>query len=245
MHIVKVATFLCTCYSISGKSRIKTIKMNTLELEIIKGEFIMKIKSVFFEYIKNNKKTFVVLLIFFFIGICLGIAFINNANENQIQEITVYVNSLKDNIKSAKDVNKSILFMQSIKQNIIFMLVIWFFGCTIFGSFLIYIAIIYKGFSIGYTISAIIATLGVKSGMAFVFISLILQNLILLPVLFIISDSGIKMYKNLMKNRFMNIKTEFLRHTIIMLISLVFVTLASFIEVYVSTSFLIFFKEIL
>lgn len=204
----------------------------------------MKIKSVFFEYIKANKKTFVSLLIFFFIGMGLGIAFINNANENQIQEITLYVNSLKDNIKSAKDVNKSILFMQSIKQNIIFMLVIWFFGCTILGSFFIYIAIIYKGFSIGYTIAAIIATLGVKNGVIFSFCSLFLQNLIFLPILFLLSESGIKLYANLKKNRFLNVKIEFLRHTAIMLISLAFSIVTSFIEVYVSTNFLIFFKEI-
>ena len=205
----------------------------------------MKIKSVFLEYIKTNKKEFIKLLFILFIGIVLGIYFINNASEKQRTEIISYVNSLKENLKSANGINKTALLIQSLKQNTFFILLIWFLGCTIFGSFFIYIAIIYKGFSIGYTISAIIATLGVKSGMIFVFISLVLQNIILFPVLFIISDSGIKMYKNLIKNRFLNIKTEFFRHTIIMLISLVFVILASFIEVYVSTSFLIFFKEIL
>lgn len=204
----------------------------------------MKIKSVFFEYLKANKKTFLALLMLFFIGIILGIVFINNANESQIQEITLYVNSLKDNIKSAQTVNKSVLLMQSLKQNLIFVLIIWFLGCTILGSFLIYIAIIYKGFSIGYTISAIIATLGVKSGIIFTFCSLFLQNLIFLPIIFIMSESGIKLYSDLKKNRFLNVKREFLRHTLIMLISICFVIISSFIEVYMSTNFLIFFKEI-
>lgn len=124
-------------------------------------------KSVFFCYLKNNKKDFLVLVILFFIGIIGGIAFINNATEIQIEEICSYINSLKDNIKSADNINKTLLLTQSIKQNIIFVVIIWFLGCTILGSFFIYVAVIYKGFSIGYTVSAIIATLGVKSRKCF------------------------------------------------------------------------------
>ena len=205
----------------------------------------MKIKSVFFEYIKDNKKTFLALLIFFFIGIGAGIVFINNANENQIQEICLYVNSLKENIKSASDINKTLLLMQSIKHNMLFMIIIWFLGCTFMGSYLIYIAMIYKGFSISYTVSAIIATLGVRHGGIFAILSLLLQNLIFLPIMFILSESGIKLYKNLKKNRNYNIKLEFIRHTIILIISLVFSIVSSFIEVYASTNFLIFFKKFL
>lgn len=92
-----------------------------------------------------------------------GIALINHADENQMQEIYSYVNSLKENIKLADQVNKTVILTQSIKQNLIFVVLIWFLGCTLLGSFLIYVVIAYKGFSIGYTASAIIATLGVKS----------------------------------------------------------------------------------
>lgn len=130
----------------------------------------MKNKSVFFCYVKNNKKNFLCLLIIFFIGIAVGITFINHANESQILEIQGYVTSLKDNIKSSDDINKTLLLMQSMKKNAIFVLLIWFLGCTIIGSFLIYVAVIYKGFSIGYTVSAIIATLGVKSRIYFFYL---------------------------------------------------------------------------
>ena len=95
-------------------------------------------KSVFSYYLKNNKKSFFMLMLLFCLGIMGGIAFINHANEIQTEEICSYVNSLKENIKNSD-------------------------GCTMLGSFLIYIAIIYKGFSIGYTVSAMLATLGIKA----------------------------------------------------------------------------------
>lgn len=123
----------------------------------------MRDKSVFWNYMKNNKKSLGFLFIIFLLGMIVGISFINKANENQMQEIGSYVNSLKDNIKSSDSINKTVILMQSIKQNLLFVGMIWFLGCTLLGSFLIYVAVAYKGFSIGYTASAIIATLGVKS----------------------------------------------------------------------------------
>lgn len=105
-----------------------------------------------------------------------GIVFINNANQSQIQEIYSYVTSLKDNIKSSENINKNVVLLQSIKQNVAFLCFIWFLGCTILGSFLIYAVILYKGFSIGYTVSAIIGTMGVKSRMYIFYIIFVIAE---------------------------------------------------------------------
>lgn len=58
-----------------------------------------------------------------------------------------------------------------------------------------------------------------------------------------LSESGIKLYKNLKQSQYVNIKFELVRHTIIALIASVVAIVASFIEVYASTNFLIFLKE--
>lgn len=62
-------------------------------------------------------------------------------------------------------------------------------------------------------------------------------------MLFVLSNSGIKLYKNLRQDKYVNIKLELIRHTIIMLITLIVAIVASFVEVYISTNFLIFFKK--
>lgn len=64
-------------------------------------------------------------------------------------------------------------------------------------------------------------------------------------MLFILSDSGIKLFKKLRQNQYVDIKLEFIRHTVIALIAVVFAVISSFIEIYISTNFLFFFKEIL
>lgn len=62
-------------------------------------------------------------------------------------------------------------------------------------------------------------------------------------MIFMLSNSGIKLYQNLKQDKYVNMKLEFIRHTVILLITLVVAIVASFIEVYISTNFLIFFKK--
>lgn len=64
-------------------------------------------------------------------------------------------------------------------------------------------------------------------------------------MIFILANSGIKLYRNLKQDKYVNLKIEFLRHTVIMLITIVVSIIASFVEVYISTNFLIFLKEFL
>lgn len=201
-------------------------------------------KNILIDYIIRNKKNFIVIIVLFCIGIAVGIFFINNSSQTQTEEINEHIENLITNIKDSENINKlSILFL-SIKQNILFILLIWFLGCTIIGGIFIYLAIIYKGFSIGYTISAMIAVLGVKNGTIFSLIALFMQNIIFIPAFFIIAENGIKLYKGIYK-RCINLKEEVIRHTIIMLISIMLVIISSFIEVYFSTNLLIFLKEII
>lgn len=204
----------------------------------------MKKQSVLLEYVLKNKKSFLLIVGLFLIGMILGIVFINHANPTQIEEIKLYVANLVKNIKTYDYINKTDLLAQSLTQNILCILLIWFLGCTIIGSIFVFVAIVYRGFSLGYTISAIIACLGIKKGCVFTVLGLVLQNIFFLPAFFILCESGIKLYNGIRKHC-INLKLEVIRHTIIMLISMVLVVIASFIEVYVSTNFLIFLKEFL
>ena len=201
-------------------------------------------RKILLDYVIRNKKNFIVIVILFCIGITVGIFFINNSNEVQIKEINGHIENLINNIKNSEDINKMELLFLSIKQNVLFIILIWFLGCTILGGIFIYLAIIYKGFSIGYTISAIIATLGIKNGTIFALISLFIQNIIFIPAFFIIAENGIKLYKGIYK-KCINLKEEVIRHTVIMLISIMLAIISSCIEVYFSTNLLIFLKEIL
>lgn len=201
-------------------------------------------KKVLIDYIDRNKKNFMILIIFFIIGIFMGVTIINNLSSDLKQEVDTYIDSIINLLKENNEINKFEMFLVSIKENILFILLIWFLGLTIIGGYFIYLTVLYKGFLLGYTAAAFIATLGIKTGTLVIIVSLLMQNVVFIPAMLLISENGIKLCKGIHK-KCLNLKEEFIRHNIIMLITIMLILLASFIEVYFSMNLLIFFKEII
>ena len=146
-------------------------------------------RKILIDYIIKNKKNFIIIILLFCIGISIGSFSINNSDNSQKEEINSYITNLISNIKTAQNIDKTELLFLSITENIKTILIIWFLGCTIVGGVFIYFSIIYKGFTIGYTISAMIAVLSVKKGITIALISLLLQNIIFLPAFFLIAEN--------------------------------------------------------
>ena len=81
--------------------------------------------------------------------------------------------------------------------------------------------------------------MGLSKGMIFTVVSLVLQNLLLIPSMIEIAISAFKLYKSILKDRNKeNIKIEIIRHTIFSLIMLLVLCIASVIEILISTNLL-------
>lgn len=206
------------------------------EKKINYNKFKFNVKPIFIEYIRNNIKEFFCVISLFLIGIILSIIFVNNTNEMQEKEITSYIQDYISNLKEGKSINKKAVFWDSIKNNAIFTIILWFGGLTIIGIPIVYITIIFKGFTLGYTISVLIAILGVGKGTMFVFGTMFLQNLLAIPCILAIAVSGIKIYKVIVKDkRKENMKLEICRHTITSILFFNILIIEAFISGYLST----------
>ena len=198
-----------------------------------------KIRNTITEHIKNNNKEYIIVALMFIIGIFLGVLFVNNIQENQINEISSYLNNFTEKFKETENIRNTELLKVSIRQNILLALIIWFFGTTVIGIPIVFGIVLYRGFCLGYTISVCISIMGLSKGLMFVIISLLLQNILFIPALLAIAVSGFKLYKSIVKdNRKENIKIEIIRHTIFSFIMLVILIVSSIIEVFISMNIL-------
>lgn len=199
----------------------------------------IKIKETIKEHIINNLREYIIILLIFIIGIFLGVFFINNIQDEQMAEISEYINTFINNLKNSSEVNNLDLLKTSMLQNIVLGVAIWFFGTTVIGIPVVFGIVLYRGFCLGYTISTCITVMGLSKGLLFVLITLVLQNLIFIPAIIAIAVSGFKLYKSIVKDRKVdNIKLEILRHTIFSLIMMILLVISSLIETFVSTEIL-------
>ncbi len=205
-------------------------------------------KNTYLEIIlKNfleNKKTYILLLIFLLIGIVLGVFFINNSDEAQKNEVSEYINNFVTTLKNNNSIDRNELLKVSLKRNILMGIALWFIGSTIIGLPLIYFFVLYKGLCIGYTMAGAIVALGTGKGVIFCLSSILFQNIILVPALFLIAVSSTKLCYAIIKNRSKeNIKLELIRHSLLSVIGIMFFMLSSLTEVYISTNLLTFITK--
>lgn len=193
------------------------------------------IQNLIFEYIKENAKSYLILIIIFFIGLILGILFVNNSNETQANQISSYINNFINSVKENYQISSKTLLSTSIINNTCIAILLWFLGSTVIGVPLIYLVIGYKGYCIGYTIAAITATVGTGNSIIFILSTMLLQNIIYIPTIITLAVSEIKLYKLIMEDRRKeNIKIQILRHTIFSFLMLVLLLFSSVIETYIS-----------
>lgn len=220
-------------YNIGKQIETKNRKKNKKE------KLHSKIKNIFVNHIYQNLKEYIIVLIIFLIGIVIGVVFINRMNTTQGEEIQAYINQFITSLKGEYKVDTALLLKNSLLDNLKLVLMMWFIGSTVIGMPIVLGIILFRGFCIGYTVSAIIAILGVQKGVIFFITTILLQNLIFIPVLLALAVSGMNLYQSIMRDkRKENIKLEVIRHTIYSILLFIVLILESFTEVCISSSLL-------
>ena len=195
------------------------------------------LKNMILGYINENIKIYAIVTLMFLIGWVIGIIFVNNSQEVQQEQINGYINTFIQGIKSDAEISKPEILKNSILSNLGITVLLWFLGSTVIGMPLIYIVILYKGYSVGCTISAIVASLGTGNGIVFILSTMLLQSIIYIPCLLSLAVSGVKLYKQIMEDRRTeNIKIQILRHSIFCVFIFLMLVIAALIETYISTN---------
>lgn len=189
------------------------------------------IRQSIINYVESNAKTFIIITIMFLIGLVLGIISINKIDENGKNQVINYIQGFIENVKENSEISSVDVLKNSIKNNLYITIILWFLGSTIIGMPLIFIVIIYKGYSIGYSLAAVIATLGIGKGVLFIIPNMVLKYILYIPCILTIAVSGIKLYKVIIEDRRReNIRVKILQHTFLSLMAFCILIISSIIE---------------
>ena len=142
------------------------------------------------ESLKENKITFLWVLLFFLVGIVLGSYTVYYMSDFNRVEITTYFNNFLEFL-GGNSVSYTSILVDSIKSILPMVAIIVLLGYTAVGTPIILMMDLAKGYVIGFTFSLIVSMLGSK-GVMLVLSGLMLQNLIFIPIIMLISVFAIR-----------------------------------------------------
>lgn len=194
------------------------------------------------EAFTRNKLYYLFILLFFCVGIVLGVYTIKYMNEGDKIDLsnyfTSYINSLLKN-----NTNYGGLFFSVLKKNLLLIIPIFLMSFLFFGAPIILILDLIKGFSIGYTFSFLITTYS-NSGIGVAFVSIVPQNLIYIPAFIILSIISLSFSIEHFKSRFLkkswNVRFNPKSDIIFLLLLFILFGLGAVIETYISPNLIRF-----
>ncbi|TCS84074.1 stage II sporulation protein M [Tepidibacillus fermentans] len=153
-------------------------------------------------YVKQHFSLYIFTIILFIMGVIYGSLIIQSLSSNQKQEMIGYLSQFFHGLTSNGDAvfSTKVALKQVIFEHLKYLGMIWFLGLSIIGMPLILILIFMKGFVIGFTVSFLISQLQWK-GFVFSFVSILPQNLLIVPAYIIASVAGIAFSLSLVLSR--------------------------------------------
>ncbi|MBQ5696198.1 MAG: stage II sporulation protein M, partial [Clostridium sp.] len=106
---------------------------------------------------KENKLFYLMVFIFFCVGIALGTYIFKYMNSNDSTELTSYFSTFTQSIVN-EPINNEVLLLNVLKKNLVLITIIIAMSFTIFGTPVILVIDLIKGFTLGYTFSFLIST---------------------------------------------------------------------------------------
>lgn len=185
------------------------------------------LKEIIKKHINKYRKTYIVISIIFILGICLGVGAINQLNESQKELLQNYFFNYTNNFSNWSIKN---LYLNCIFSKLKVICLIFVLACTVIFEKFIYGCVLFKGFSIGYSISATLKVYGIRKGILFAITTLGIQNIIFIVCILFFANYCINFCK-IMKNNNVDIKRCYFKLFVTFCVIMIISAISSCLEI--------------
>ncbi|HHY41398.1 MAG TPA: stage II sporulation protein M [Thermoanaerobacterales bacterium] len=201
--------------------------------------------KIMIDYFRKNIIQYIFLSIILIIGIVIGSITVNLISDMQLENIQSFINGFLANVKNIS-VDHSSIFYLSISNNIKTAVLLIILGLSVIGIPFILGIILFRGFVLGFTVGFLIEDLGTK-GLILAILSILPQNLIILPSIISIGVTALTFATTVIKNRMKNYHENYTQMVSgYMMLNLIFcflLVISGLIEGYISPLFIRLFSN--
>lgn len=191
------------------------------------------------KFMSNHILLFVFLTVLFSISVLFGALVVQALQTSQKNELYLYFNNFITYIEQVP-LSPNMILWESLSQNLKHLGLLWILGLSVIGLPVIIVLVFVKGLSLGFTVAFLFDQYGGK-GLQLAIASVLPQNIILVPVTIFVGVAGIVFSIQLIQNRILqpgdSLFGKFIQYIIIIVVSILFVLLASMYEAYLAPYF--------
>jgi len=200
-----------------------------------------RLNEVIIKHVEGNLLTYFFVIMFFMVGISSGAFTTKALSQAENKELIKYLQNFF-RIVDTKVIDQFSILKQALINNLQTGVLIWILGVTIIGIPLILLLVAVRGFIIGFTVGFFIQQMGVK-GLIFSILSLLPQNIIIIPGVIIVAVLGISFSIMLIRNkvkktRYDNVLNQFFVYSTVIAIVHIFIAVGCLVEAYISPLFI-------
>ncbi|MCY7749590.1 stage II sporulation protein M [Bacillus inaquosorum] len=196
-------------------------------------------KDMFLRHVKDHLSLYIFVSVLFFMGVIFGAIIVNSMTISQKEDLYYYLSQFFGQLSEGKQASSSDMFGQSIFHNVKYLGLMWILGISVIGMPIIFIMIFLKGIVVGFTVGFLVNQMGI-SGFFLSFVSVLPQNVLLIPAYLIMGTCAIAFSLKLIRQLFVKRSLHdapiqwFGRYAFVLLVILFLALISSLFEAYLS-----------
>jgi stage II sporulation protein M len=187
--------------------------------------------------VRENSSLYLFIIVLFIMGVGFGAVVVNSLGLTQKQELFMYVSQFFHELKNDNITDPLRSFQSSLGHYLKYVGFMWILGLSIIGLPLILVMVFLKGVVVGFTVGFLVNQLQWK-GLYFAVVSVLPQNLLVIPAVIIVATAGVSFSLHLVQSRFLKrggaLYPRFLVYSALILIMGGVMTAAAAFEAFIS-----------
>jgi stage II sporulation protein M len=188
-------------------------------------------------HMRNQKSLYIFVTVLFLMGVIFGAVIVNTLDLQQQEGLLTYLSHFFEGLHQDGIADPEVAFQHSLGDHLKTLGLLWILGLSVIGIPILLIFIFLKGLVVGFTVGFLVSQLSWK-GLWFAFVSVVPQNLLVIPVFIIVAVSGMNFSLLLVKNRLIHhrgtIYPQFVSFSILVTCMGGMMLLSSLFEAYLS-----------
>ena len=195
------------------------------------------------EHLEKYGKSYLLLFIFIVIGVIIGIFGLNNSSQSSKEQIISYLNNKVVGIEKG-NISYLILLKNSIWKKIQFFIFLVFLCLSILGKYGAISLVIFKGFTIGYSVASSVMTFGVGKGILMSLSLTLLTEIMLIPTIFYTIITSLQMFNDCSYQNYESKRQLILKYIVKLVCIIIIIFLISLIETFINVNIFLLFRKL-